>query len=262
MADPHLIGPIARSTPAATSWPHTQRPIPDDLLRDASRRLGIMSLVAAGLWTLGTALWHLAVGSTSQRNLWLRLGVPDAIAAVSVAASLLLFWYTRKGDRDPKGILDLGLAYMVFTAFAMGLIVHWQPLPVNRSILPEISWNGAVVLMFAAIVPSTPTKTLVAGLIAVSMNPVAMLIARARGTWNFDSTTDAMLMHYQDYLLLGVAVVISHVVTTLGRQVAKAREMGSYHLGSCSVVAGWGKCTGRHTGCSHGRLRSNWFAPG
>ena len=48
-----------------------------------------------------------------------------------------------------------------------------------------ISWIGAVVLMSAAIVPSSPIKTLIAGLLAVSMNPFAMLIAKARGTWDF-----------------------------------------------------------------------------
>ena len=98
-------------------------------------------------------------------------------------------------------------------------------------ISPEISWIGAVVLMFAAIVPSTPAKTAIAGLVAVSMNPAAMLLARFRGTWNFNPATDALLMHYPDYLLVGVAVVISHVVTSLSQQVAKAREMGSYQLG-------------------------------
>ena len=95
--------------------------------------------------------------------------------------------------------------------------------------------------MFAAIVPSTPVKTLIAGLIAVSMNPLAMLIARARGTWHFGSPADAVLMHYPDYLLVGVAVVISHVVTSLGQQVAKAREMGSYQLGELLGRGGMGE---------------------
>ncbi len=73
------------------------------------------------------------------------------------------------------------------------------------------------------------------------MNPMAMLIARARGTWNFESPTDALLMHYPDYLLVGVAVVISHIVTTLGQQVAKAREMGSYQLGELLGRGGMGE---------------------
>src|SRR4029077_8872044 len=95
---------------------------------------------------------------------------------------------------------------------------------------PVITWIGAVVLMTAAIVPSTPKKTLIAGLIAVSMNPISMLIAEARGTWDFGPASNVLLMHYPDYLLVGVAVVISLVVTRLGQQVARAREMGSYRL--------------------------------
>ena len=153
--------------------------------------------------------------------------------------SVLLFAYTRQEGRNPRRIMDLGLAYMVFTAGALGLVFHWHP-PPSPVIFPQISWIGAVVLMFAAIVPSTPAKTFAAALFAVSMNPVGMLLARASGTWNFD-TTDALLMHYPDYLLVGVAVVISHVVTSLGQQVARAREMGSYQLGELLGRGGMGE---------------------
>ena len=201
-----------------------------------------MSLVACGLWSLGTVLGHLAVRALSHGDSqWLRLGGPDAIAALSVVASVALFSYTRRGERDPRSVLDLGLAYMVFTAFALGLTFHWALVPADHVITPGISWIGAVVLMFAAIVPSTPAKTLFAGFLAVSMNPISMWIARARGLWNFESSTDALLMHYPDYLLLGVAVVISHVVTGLGQQVAKAREMGSYQLGELLGRGGMGE---------------------
>ena len=48
-------------------------------------------------------------------------------------------------------------------------------------------------------------------------------------------------MHYPDYLLVGVAVVISHVVTSLGQQVARAREMGSYQLGELLGRGGMGE---------------------
>ena len=243
MADRHLIGPVPATTPfKTTSSGSRTRALPADLLRDASRRLGIMSLVACGLWTLGTLFGHLAVGSMSHGDReWRRLTGSDAIAALSVFFSLLLFSYTRKGDRNPENILNLGLAYMVFTAFALGLTFHWAPMPVNHSVAPAISWIGAVVLMFAAIVPSTPKKTMLAGIVAVSMNPIAMWIARARGIWNFESPSDALLMHYPDYLLLGVAVVISHVVTRLGQQVAKARELGSYRLGELLGRGGMGE---------------------
>lgn len=201
-----------------------------------------MSLVAAVLWIVGTILGRLAMRSmhgSAPAGFGLTGG--DAIAAVSVVASLLLFAYTRTPDRDPQRILDLGLAYMVLTAFALGMTFHTGPIVPTLTVSPQISWIGAVILMFAAIIPSTRTKTLVAGVVAASMNPVGMLWARAQGYWDFGPAKNALLMHYPDYLLVGVAVVISHVVTTLGRQVAKAREMGSYRLGELLGRGGMGE---------------------
>jgi serine/threonine-protein kinase len=130
---------------------------------------------------------------------------------------------------------------MVLTALALGMTFHTGPILPTLSVAPQISWIGAAILMFSAIIPSTRTKTLVAGLLAASMNPVGMLWARSQGYWDFGPTINALLMHYPDYLLVGVAVVISHVVTTLGRQVAKAREMGSYQLGELLGRGGMGE---------------------
>jgi serine/threonine-protein kinase len=235
-----LIAPPLPSTPADTST--SFRPLPADLLRDASRRLGIMALVGATLWVLGTGLGHFTDWSLSGREptFW-RLGQEDFFCAVSIAVSLALFFYARKPDRDPRHTLDLGLAYMVFMAVALGLMIHWAAPPAGMPVFPVISWIGAIVLMFSAIVPSTPTKTLIAGLFAVSMNPIGMLISKARGIWDFGPASNAMLMHYPDFLLVGVAVVISFVMTRLGQQVAKAREMGSYQLGELLGSGGMGE---------------------
>ena len=241
--DRALIAPNPGPTPGRTGVGRgPRRALPADLLRDASRRLGVVSLVAGGLWAVATVLWHFAFRAMSHGDAkWLKLGIPDLIAGVCVAVSVLLYFYAQRPDRDPRRILDLGLAYMVFSAIALGMVFHWQPMQMTGPIKPEISWIGALVLIFAAIVPSTPAKTLVAALIAVSMNPLSMLVARARGTWNFDAPTDALLMHYPDYLLVGVAVVIAHVVTSLGQQVARAREMGSYRLGELLGRGGMGE---------------------
>ena len=243
MPVPKLIRPPTTATPAeAATTGGRPRALPDDFLREASARLGIMSLVAAGLWVVGTILGRLAMRSMQgDESFGLSLTMSDAIAAVSVVASLLLFAYTRTANRDPQRILDLGQAYMVLTALALGLTFHSGPILPTASVSPQISWIGAVILMFSAIVPSTRTKTFLAGFVAASMNPVGMLWARAQGYWDFGPASNALLMHYPDYLLVGVAVVISHVVTTLGRQVAKAREMGSYQLGELLGRGGMGE---------------------
>ncbi len=205
------------------------RAIPYDLLKDASRRVGILSLLSAVLWVLGTLGSHIASMAMNDPR-WAQLQITDTIAAVSVAVSLALYFYTRGQDRNPKLILDLGLVYMVLMALALGLEGHCSTIQHGRPVLPEISWIGVVALMFAAIVPNAPRKTLVAGLFSASMNPISMLLSKAQGLWDFGPASNALLMHYPDYLLVGVSVVISHVVTKLGEQVTKAREMGSYRL--------------------------------
>ena len=225
MRSRHLIGPRIASTSQEVEGVRLRAcVIPYDLLQEGSRRLGIMSLVGAALWTLATSLYHIA-GATSIPTFRLIDAISVACALVSVA----LFAYTRREAKNPQFILDLGLAYMVLMSLGIALIDHWgteMPPP----LIPTISWIGSVMLMFSAIVPTAPAKMLIAGFISVSMNPLSMLIARERGIWDFGSATQVVMMHWPDYLLLGVAVVISHVVTTLGRQVTKAREMGSYQL--------------------------------
>ncbi|HKC81570.1 MAG TPA: hypothetical protein VKB91_10270, partial [Gemmatimonadaceae bacterium] len=178
MSDPHLVGQAQVSTPANLKRAHRRdRDLPEDLLRAASLRLGIMSLLYAVLWFVGVTLGHLSAHLIDPRsNRWLQLDAGDAIALASVIVSLGLFAYTRRGHRDPRFVLDLGLWYMVFTAFALSQLFHLGGVPVSGTTLPEISWVGAIILMFAAIVPSTPRKMLIAGLIAASMNPLTMLI--------------------------------------------------------------------------------------
>jgi len=155
--------------------------------------------------------------------------------------SLGLFAYTRRGQRDPRFVLDLGLWYMIFTAFALSQLFHLGGIPVSGTTLPEISWVGAIILMFAAIVPSTPRKMLIAGLIAATMNPLTMLIFDRHHVGNLAPWTRALLMHYPDFILVGAAVLISHVVTKLGQQVTRAREMGSYRLGELLGRGGMGE---------------------
>ena len=244
MAEPYLILPPPGSTPAElrSSGGH-HRALPPDLLRQASQRLGIMALLAAVLWVIGTGTGHLALRLMVPPGdpRWKTLGATDAIAAASAAASLLLFAYTRRSRRSPQFILDLGLCHMVLMAFALGVMFHWDPVPANWEIHPEISWIGAIVLIYSAIVPAEPRKMLLAGLVAVTMNPIGMLIARANGSWPFGATINAFLMHYPDYILVGVAGLISGVVSQLGRQVRKAREMGSYQLGDLIGRGGMGE---------------------
>jgi hypothetical protein len=244
MGNPGLVGPHVAGTPPGLGTTHGRggRAIPADVLRQASRRLGITSLLLAVLFLVGWALdrmamWEMSHGAPG----WLALDGGDAIIVLITGVSVGLWLYTRKSGRDPQVVLDIGLVYFVLVAFALSMLIHWGHVPSDWPILPMISWVGPIMLMFAAILPTSTGKTLVAGLLAASMNPLAMAIAKARGAWDYGPETKLLLMHYPDYLLIVVAIVISRVVTGLGQQVAKAREMGSYSLGERIGRGGMGE---------------------
>ena len=243
MPVPHVVGPEPGATPASlTGRARSHHTLPEDLLREASKRLGIMALMAAVLWVIGPLLGHLALRAMLPGDpRWLRIQTSDVIAAVAVPVSIALYFYTRKSQRSPQFILDLGLGYLVVNALALGLMWHSDPTAWNRAMTPEISWIGALVLIFPAIVPTKPGRMLVVGLISASMMPLGMLIAQWRGTWDFGPASNVLLMHYPDYLQVGVGVVIAHVVTGLGHQVTKARDMGSYHVGELLGRGGMGE---------------------
>jgi eukaryotic-like serine/threonine-protein kinase len=238
-----LICPPLRSTPAGpglTPGRSRRRPLPDDLLKQASRRLEAIALLAATLWIFATVLYHLIDLKGAGSTTWMAFQSSDVLVGAGAAMSLGLYFYVRQTSRDPRFILDLGLLFLVATAALIGLILHWNSL-VHVSMTPMFSWIGILVLMFAATLPNDPTKTAVAGLLSVSMNPIGMLIARQRGTWPFESAWSAWTMHYPDFLVVGVALVIARVVTGLGHQVARAREMGSYELGDLIGQGGMGE---------------------
>ena len=134
LAERRLIGGVIGETPTElSSAPGRPRRLPDDLLRQASRRLEIMALVAAVLWALGPVLEHLAMYLASpEDSRWSQYHAIDNVAIGCVVASLALFVFLRRGTRDPSTVIDLALVYMVAMAFAIARR-SWTTAVVARS---------------------------------------------------------------------------------------------------------------------------------
>ena len=151
--------------------------LPQDLLEEASKRLGYYSLIWAGL----IAFWLV------MNNFIAPLLSPDAllddafptpgnpVGGTLIVASVALFLYTQWHACDCQVSLDVGLWYQVVLAFGIGLVNQWTPNQVG------LSWICIVVLLHPMIVPNTPARILMAALIAASMDPVGLGIAQLRG---------------------------------------------------------------------------------
>lgn len=227
------IGNLPALPTSADGWG-----LPEDLLSEASQRLGIVCLAGAAGWALGILLLHVVTP---------RLLPPDrlelvprsqlvytVIGAINIAVYLGFFWYTRRSKRRPSFLLDLGLGLYLVAALSTGLvdyaIIPWSP----------VSFMPSLILLWPAVVPTTLGKTLATSLLAASMDPAGALIWKAAGA-EVPGMGQVLLQAIPNYMAAGLAMVISHVITRLGRKVREAREMGSYVLGSLIGRGGMGE---------------------
>jgi serine/threonine protein kinase len=90
------------------------------------------------------------------------------------------------------------------------------------------------------LVPNTPRKTLIASLLAASMDPVGILVAHWRGV-PVPGFTAILWNYLPNYVCALIAVAPSRIMTQLGRQVQRARELGSYRLEALIGRGGMGE---------------------
>jgi serine/threonine-protein kinase len=227
-------------SPPAESTPVSQQGLPEDLLREAAQRLGFAALISGGLWL---ANWivvrfiHPLPGTFRPEEMALHIRwaqVFDWVGGVAFLVSVALFWYTRRSRRSPRFLLDLALAYEVFIALNIGLLNYAVEYPQG------VSWIAIIILLFPPVIPSTPRKTLITALIAASMDPAGALIWKAFGS-EVLGLRQVFILAIPNYLCALLAPVISHIITRLGREVRRAREMGSYVLGDLIGAGGMGE---------------------
>ena len=215
-------------TPGPTGGQGRRDELPEDLLREATQRLGILAWVWAGLFGIGLVTNHIVAPllNLPMRELihWGRAA--DVVAVLSIIGSVALARYTRRLTCNPRLALDLALGYEVLLAFGVGLVNQWEP---GRLLAGRLSWICVLVLLFPMIVPNTPRKTLIASLLAASMDPVGILIAHWRGV-QIPGFAAILWNYLPNYACALIAVVPSRILTQLGRHVQRARELGSYRL--------------------------------
>ena len=93
-----------------------------------------------------------------------------------------------------------------------------------------LSWVAVWTMLFTVVVPTSPKRTLISALLSVSAVPVVVAIAGTR--YLAPSPIPQLFFGFTlPYLLVVLmAYVGSHVVYGLGKEVSRARELGSYVL--------------------------------
>jgi len=226
------------STPASLAGVSTT--LPSDLLEQSCKRVGIASLIFAALWMVPLVMNNLVVRWV-QGMPEMHLGTAwpwpgNLLAGTGVAISLAMFLTAGALDSRPLLLLDVGLGFEVATAFLVGLLSYWQPQHFGG-----LSWVVIVILVYPAVAPNTVGKTLAAALAAASMDPLGLLIAKLRGVVIPLDTFGLLWQMIPNYIAAFLAVIPAGIIRSLGQQVSKARELGSYRLDELLGKGGMGE---------------------
>jgi hypothetical protein len=151
---------------------------------------------------------------------WINLG------AVLLSASMA--WLARKGALPAKRLHDLALAYVVVICFVIAFETDWQHF-LDRGTLPNLTWVPGVVILLPLIVPGPPRRMLAAAAIAAAMSPLALVLLAAMGKVTADAD-NYLAASVSPLLAVGFSYMGARVIYGLGREVAAAREWGSYRL--------------------------------
>ena len=156
-----------------------------------------------------------------------RAGFVLADAAVAVASGVI--WRTaRRRDGSPSRLLSLMLIYEVVVCFTIAFTTMWEWY-IDHGVIPPLTWVPTVIVLFPLIMPGPPRRMLAAAIVAAAMSPLALLLLERWG-----KVTASLDAYFQSVLApalgVGFAYIGARVVYGLGRQVAAAREMGSYRL--------------------------------
>ena len=199
----------------------------DDLAAEAAGRLRIAALVMAALWGIGLLVNHLVFPYLSLRPDQIVPWTPvsDLVGVVSIAVSAAVFAIAPRVARNPDRLSTVAITYEVALAFGIGVVNQWYPV----ALAGRLSWICVVILLFPLLVPGSTRMVLIGSVLAASMDPVGILIARARGV-EAPSLTLVAWTYLPNYVIAVMAVIPSKILAHLARKVARARQLGSYHL--------------------------------
>jgi eukaryotic-like serine/threonine-protein kinase len=201
-----------------------------DLLEQVRGRVGLLALLIMAAFSFDPLLYLLAsiIGKV--------MGIPVHFGNVgfrlvdltAVVASAALWWASRNRSISPNLLHTIGLIYEVTICGIVALVTFWTYY-LQYNIIPNLTWVPAIIILFPLVLPGPPRRMLAAAIAAGAMPLLVLMVLDLAGKVSTEgggyveaavSSTFAIVFAYMG----------SRVVYRLGREVAAARELGSYRL--------------------------------
>jgi hypothetical protein len=204
---------------------------PPDLLNRVAIRFQILAWLYA--FTFFMAAFFPSLLSAAQRARLFAHPVSWVPGAVSIATAALVAVTIRVARLRPALVTVLALAFEVVSSYGIAAAEFVQPRALNiESSWIGHSWVSLWMLLFNVVVPTLPRFAVVAALASVTSVPVMVCLSIALFP-PASPPTDSMIFWafgFPYLLVVIMAYVGARVVYSLGTEVTRARELGSYRL--------------------------------
>lgn len=234
----HHIGKDVRSGDSHSAALPSIGSLPEELLQDASRRLGLSGLIYALVYILA----FYGPGITG----WIREGVapehlyilPDVLSNLFILMGFVVWFAVRHLKVEPRRLLDLGLVFQVVSTLGIGLPQIWGAFPVydpglfDPDTVGGIPWECVWILSYPMIAPNTPWKSLTASLISAAMPLSVLTLSRFYGPTDPNLPMGMFIVYYlfTTFVCALLALVSTRITFRYGGRLLRAQEMGRYRL--------------------------------
>ena len=202
--------------------------LPRNLLEKARDRVKVVVLL-----TLSGAAFSLMVRlalASASEGISRTEFIGIAYAGIVAVVAALFYGAACAKGLEPVHILSAGLIFEVFLCFSISVGNVWQ-IYSTYGYLPFLTWATPIVILFPLIIPSPPRLTLMTAWVAGTSAPLSVLFLSLGGAVSA-APSDYVWVSISPIIAIAVAYFGSRVVYGFNLDIARAQQIGSYHLES------------------------------
>jgi serine/threonine-protein kinase len=152
------------------------------------------------------------------------------VGAVFIPFALFVALLARRASLAPETLHVLGLVFGVVASFGIGLAVFSMPWDPQNVAAWGISWVCVWIVVFPLIVPTTPRRAALAATASAIAGAVAMLFWTRLPDHPMPNAAVVTMMTIPNFICAILATLEAYIIYGMGKEVERAREMGSYRL--------------------------------
>jgi hypothetical protein len=230
MSPPPTSETLLRPQEAGPTAPARTRGLSPELLSQSARRLRGLALVYAVVFFLSSFLGRLLSDMDRARMAANPLyGLHDVL---SIALALLVALFTRTTRVPLQVVMNLGLVFLVVSNYGIAIAEYIDPQRLDQNGWMGLSWVAVWTPLYVVAVPTPPRKAVLAMLASVSAVPamIGYMILTGRTIFRPGGDEFFFWIVFPYLLVVLLGYVSAKVVYELGKEVSRARDLGSYRL--------------------------------